>query len=62
MNLRFDDPVVGYLDELKGLLDPGSLKSWYFGHFHCDGDVSGARTGNSYHAVFNRLATIPEQD
>lgn len=59
MNLKLDDPVVQYLDELKGLLEPGSIKGWYFGHFHRNGEASGASTGIAYHTVYNMLATIP---
>jgi len=62
LNLKFEDPVVRYLDELKEHIDLGSLKGWYFGHFHLDREVSGARTGISYHAVYSKLTTITERD
>jgi len=54
----FYDPTVACLMELRGHIDLGTLKEWFFGHFHTEAVFRGSITGFLYHGLYMDFARI----
>jgi len=55
---QFYDPTVALLMELRGHIDLGTLKEWFFGHFHTEAVFRGSITGFLYHGLYMDFARI----
>jgi len=55
---RFDDPTVAFLMEFRDHVDLGTLKEWFFGHFHTEAVFRGSVTGFLYHGLYMDFARV----